>query len=137
MIDITNQNFGRLIALRPSTKRSSHGEIYWICQCSCGNIKEILGRNLRKGLTTSCGCLQKEKARELIKKQHKNNNMKHSLINKKFGKLLVLEDTLKRTSQRRIIYKCKCDCGNYCEVSSGCLSSGDTISCRMFKTEQG
>lgn len=26
----------------------------WICQCSCGNVKEVSGNNLRRGHTKSC-----------------------------------------------------------------------------------
>lgn len=34
------------------------GHIKYRCQCECGNIVEILGTNLSRGLTKSCGCNQ-------------------------------------------------------------------------------
>lgn len=40
------------------------------------------------------------------------------LINEKFGKLAVIESTKKRTKNRDIIWKCKCECGNVCEKST-------------------
>ena len=30
----------------------------WLCACECGNKKVILGKSLRNGSTTSCGCYQ-------------------------------------------------------------------------------
>lgn len=44
------------------------GNKQWHCICDCGNEKVIIGTNLRKGLTKSCGCLHKEIAREEGKK---------------------------------------------------------------------
>lgn len=60
MVDLTGQIFNRLTVLRVDTKRKSKNK-YWICQCSCGNIKSIQHSNLVSGLTQSCGCLHKEK----------------------------------------------------------------------------
>lgn len=45
------------------TVKEYRGNGKWLCECSCGNIKEILGINLRNGSTHSCGC----KTDELIK----------------------------------------------------------------------
>lgn len=28
---------------------------YWLCKCSCGNQKVVVGNSLRRGLSTSCG----------------------------------------------------------------------------------
>lgn len=38
---------------------------YWLCQCECGNQVEVVGCCLRKGITRSCGCLQKEVLRDI------------------------------------------------------------------------
>ena len=54
---------------------------------------------------------------------------KNEFIGKRFGRLIVLEDTGRRTKHRRVIWNCKCDCGTLLEVSSGNLSSGNTQSC--------
>lgn len=37
------------------------GNAYSLCECSCGNKKEVLTSRLVKGTSMSCGCLQKEK----------------------------------------------------------------------------
>jgi len=59
-IDLTNQRFGLLVALK-DTGRCQYGRALWLCRCNCG--KEIIARSncLRRGDTKSCGCLQKIK----------------------------------------------------------------------------
>lgn len=58
--DKTGQRFGRLFVLHRDEGRRLH----WICQCDCGEIVSVQSNNLASGNTSSCGCLQREKARE-------------------------------------------------------------------------
>ena len=63
IIDLTGQKFGRLRVLnRGDDYISSSGDKYvrWVCECECGNIKNIFGTCLRNGTTKSCGCLKKD-----------------------------------------------------------------------------
>lgn len=60
LIDLTGQRFGRLNVIRRDTEQTTKCGIKWICVCDCGNVKSILGDNLKKGKTQSCGCLQSE-----------------------------------------------------------------------------
>lgn len=52
--------FGRLLVLSTTTNRSSDGTIIYLCVCDCGTEIQKNGKNLRKGISTSCGCLTKE-----------------------------------------------------------------------------
>lgn len=52
--DITEQRFGRLVALEYA------GSEYWLCKCDCGSLKKVNGTKLRRGKTRSCGCLVRE-----------------------------------------------------------------------------
>lgn len=73
-IDLTGQKFGRLTVIsRASNKRTS---ACWWCQCDCGNneLIPVLGHNLLKGNTRSCGCLQKESVLSLRDKNKKYND---------------------------------------------------------------
>lgn len=63
--DITGQRFGRLIVLKETGERSKEGRVKWLCQCDCGNKLNVVGKSLRNGNTKSCGCLQKERVREV------------------------------------------------------------------------
>lgn len=57
--DLTNQRFGRLIAVKLSGgKRSSNLE--WECKCDCGNVHYVSSAKLVQGRTKSCGCFRKD-----------------------------------------------------------------------------
>ena len=53
-LDLTGQKFNRLTAIKKAPSRG--GKTYWICQCECGNIKEVQTTHLRNGAIKSCGC---------------------------------------------------------------------------------
>lgn len=55
--DITGQRFGRLTAIK---RIEGKKPTYWLCECDCGNRKEIQLNNLTTGNSKSCGCLSKE-----------------------------------------------------------------------------
>lgn len=61
--------------------------------------KNIVGTKIKNGEIKSCGCL-----------------VKNNLVGKHFGKLTVLYDTQKR-KKGHIIWHCKCECGNECDVN--------------------
>jgi hypothetical protein len=58
-IDISNQRFGRLVAIRPAGN-DARGKRLWFCRCDCGTEKIIRYDDLRHGKTQSCGCWQSE-----------------------------------------------------------------------------
>ena len=121
--NLVGKQFNYLTVLEKTDKRKN-GAVIWLCQCKCGNLKEVTSGDLNAGRVTSCGCYNKEKASLSFK----------DMTGQKFGKLTVLEKTDKRTSNRSIIWKCKCDCGNLCEVSRDSLIQG-TQSCGCLKKE--
>lgn len=130
MIDLTNQRFGRLVVLErdfdyPQIHQLKNKNAYWKCQCDCGNITTVDGCRLRKGATRSCGCFQKESIA---------NKTKKDLVGQVFGRLTVVKDSGKR-KENRIIWTCKCECGNICEVSTNSLTRGNTASCGCLQKE--
>lgn len=90
-IDITNQRFGKLIALEPTNEKDNQGHILWKCQCDCGNIVYKPGFRLKAGSIKSCGCLKgkssgEEKCKQVLQKaqikyktQYKFSNCKNIL----------------------------------------------------------
>lgn len=68
-IDMANQKFGRWLALRVSDDKKS-GRISWICVCECGTERAVIGKDLRNGKSTSCGCVSREKTTNRIKHGH-------------------------------------------------------------------
>ncbi|NTI80473.1 hypothetical protein [Rhizobium rhizogenes] len=64
LIDITGMRFGRLVVIdRAENKGDTRAR--WHCICDCGGEKTTSGKNLRTGITQSCGCLGLEWAREM------------------------------------------------------------------------
>lgn len=49
-------------------------------------------------------------------------------IGQKFGKLLVIEQ-VGRNKLKKVLWKCKCECGNEVDVVAGSLVTGNTTSC--------
>jgi hypothetical protein len=64
--DLTGNLFGRLTVIE-RVKTKQHGHRVWLCECSCGNTKEIRGGSLVRGDTESCGCLKKEVSRDNLR----------------------------------------------------------------------
>lgn len=60
---------------------------------------------------------------------------KKNIIGERFGRLVVIEDTGKRSKHQKIIYKCLCDCGKTVEKEGGNLLCGDTKSCGCFRKD--
>ncbi len=53
--DISNQRFGKLIALSP-IRIDGRAAMSWECICDCGNKTIVAGNTLREGRSKSCGC---------------------------------------------------------------------------------
>ena len=62
-IDLTGQPFGRLLVLY-EFGRAKNGNVLWKCRCECGNECVVSGDALRNQRTRSCGCLNRDRARE-------------------------------------------------------------------------
>lgn len=60
--------------------------------------------------------------------------MKKDLNNQRFGKLVVIKE-IGRNKDNRVIWLCKCDCGNYHETLGKYLLSGETTSCGCQRTQ--
>lgn len=78
ILDLKGQRFGKLVVLSdPILKPRADGRnsSYFLCECHCGERKEIKGSSLlsSKGGTKSCGCLQRQK---LIKRNLKHGQAK-------------------------------------------------------------
>ena len=119
--DIIGQKFGKLTVIDYTTE-NRHGSALWKCQCDCGNITYATTEGLRVGDNTSCGCYNK--AKEKFKEQYKVN-----LVGNKYGKLTVLASTDLRSAKGNQIWKCQCECGNICYITTNHLQTGNTSSC--------
>ena len=69
--DLTGEKFGKLTVLYPSYSKDNR--IFWMCQCECGNKKEVSAKELKNGSTKSCGCLRSWKEEEISQLLTKKN----------------------------------------------------------------
>lgn len=113
-LDLTNQRFGKLIALAPTRK---NGRTAWRCKCDCGNEIDVFTFCLRNGNTSSCGCNQ-------------TNQVKDEL-NKRYGKLTVIDYV--GINNHHAEWKCRCDCGNVIIAKGDLLRNGSVTSCGCNK----
>ena len=142
--DLSNQKFGRLLVLEfdkeytiKKQQELGNKNSWWKCQCDCGNIIYVNSSSLKSGHTRSCGCLQKDKAKESIKKIQPIGVQTRfiDLTGQRFGKLIVISRTENRGE--KVCWKCKCDCGGIIEATSTALMQGDTCSCGCLKQSRG
>ena len=127
-INELNNKYGKLTVIEEDITKNNRK--YQKCKCECGNIIVTSGTSLRMGSTTSCGCNQKEHARQL-------GYMKRlDLKNQKFNLLTPIEPTNQRTHDgHTIIQKCQCDCGNICYVGATYIKNGVIKSCGCLKSK--
>lgn len=97
---------------------------YLFVKCPiCHNKKWVRKDSLDN--TMSCGCLSKTT-------QFKAKN----LAGKRFGRLIAIEPVdRKRDKNGSIIWRCQCDCKNFCEVPQGSLQGGRVRSCGCIASE--
>ena len=81
------------------------GQRKWLCECKCGTKRMVYETNLKRGLSESCGCLSREKAKE------------------------------KRDYKGSVIWHCRCDCGNEIDLSEDALVHGHWQSCGCGKEQ--
>ena len=125
-IDLTGRRFGSLTVLRRADadyvctcngKEKSTWK--WVCECDCGNTREVIQNDLLNGHCTSCGCL--------------NTNSLIDMTGKTFAHLTVVSRAPYRikSKEKDVRWYCKCDCGNpnLAIVSGHSLRTGHTTSC--------
>ena len=57
------------------------------------------------------------------------------LTGQMYGRLRVIRLSFARAADGRLLWTCECVCGNLCDVRSGGLRSGNTLSCGCWNTE--
>lgn len=160
LIDLVGKQFGEWKVLKYA------GNMKWLCQCSCGVIREVNGKNLRDGTSTSCGHtkvidLTGSIHGELEVIKYAGNKMwickcscgKIKLINgyrlrnnevKSCGHLSGFTSLIGESFGKLKVVKysgngkyiCKCSCGNIIEVLASNLRNNSTNSCGCLKKQR-
>ena len=120
-IDLSNQKFGKLTAKEIVEHGGANKSVKWFCECECGGTKIVESQLLKRGIITDCGC-----------------SIKNRLVGKRVGRLTIVANT-GRHQGNRVIWLCKCDCGNYTEVITTNLNPNRpnaTLSCGCLRKEK-
>lgn len=117
LINMTINGWTILDIIPPDDK---HHKTFALCQCQCGTIKEVKLSDILNERSKDCGCGRKETMSKILTK---------SLVGQRFGKLVVVEMLEERNKHGRILYRCKCDCGNEIIAIGYCLTQHHTSSC--------
>ena len=119
--DYTGQKFGRLTVLKmnwsdtPTTAN---------CICDCGNYITVIATQLSSGKTKSCGCLQREAARQC-------NTKDWSGFISDYGVELLEQE---KAVRGKWYWKCRCGyCGNEFSALPAKIASWHTKSCGCLK----
>jgi hypothetical protein len=126
-VDLVGQRFGRLVVLAEAERLN--GNVHWLCECDCEKKTRTVvnGSSLRRGLTQSCGCLQRDRA------SARWDASRIDLVGQRFGHLLVLEMASERTKKGLVCWLCRCDCGETKIVVGRDLRSVHVQSCGCLK----
>jgi hypothetical protein len=100
----------------------------WLCKCACGTSRTVKGRDLRKGSSQSCGCLLKEKQARRLASLAKDHT------GRKFGRLTALYSIPERQGEK-IMWACRCDCGQITTAIASHLTGGRIRSCGCLQRE--
>jgi hypothetical protein len=61
LINLLSQRFGTWTVIGYGHPGSPHHR--WLCRCDCGAEREVVGPNLRNGVSVNCGCLRKHRTK--------------------------------------------------------------------------
>ena len=73
-IEMVGKRFGRWTVLAEADKNKS-GHYMWLCRCDCGTETAVNGSNLRRGLSSNCGCKRIEIATKLLTERNRTHGM--------------------------------------------------------------
>lgn len=125
--DLTGQQFGDIF-VNSYNKESSIDKkcSMWNCKCvKCGHVSIKSIQQLKRIIKlNSSGC---------------PNCNGYWLVGSKFGRWTVLErgqDRKYPKGNKKIVWKCRCDCGTIGEVTTRDLITGHSKSCGCFKNEK-
>lgn len=132
LVDMTGQRYGRLTILRRGDN-DKHGHAQWWCQCDCGSPEKLInGGAIRRGLVSSCGCLQKETMKKYSESQIIDET------GNTYGYLTVLHRATNASPKDgRAQWVCQCRCGNIIVATGKGLREGSKSSCGCMTESKG
>jgi hypothetical protein len=148
-VDLTGQRFGRLAVISVANPHPD-GRRYWRCRCDCGRTVDVRSDQLKREITRSCGCLQRDTAVKVGRSTLVANTRAarakrvaqglpaglniRDLVGIRFGRLIACAH-VGSSADQQAMWRCQCTCGNTTIVTAGHLNSGHTQSCGCLQRE--
>lgn len=123
--NLMGQIFGRWKVVK-FAGADKYGKSLWLCACSCGMTRTILGNSLVSGNTTG--------SMHVHKNQHGHGFQ--NLTGRTFGRWTVLKYAGKRPHTRSSMWWCECKCGTKKKVRGAQLVNLTSTSCGCLRTER-
>lgn len=71
-IDLTGKTYNCWTVLSFDNEHSTRDHKRWICKCKCGIVRSVDRANLVNGISKSCGCYSRERARNRRNAHHES-----------------------------------------------------------------
>ena len=107
-----------VVAIDPKSPRGG----VLICRCECGREKAIKRAVFLTGCYKSCGCMKGRKQRI-------------DISGEKFGRLTAIAISNERSRPKRVVWECRCECGEIAYIRRTQLTTGTTKSCGCLQRE--
>lgn len=116
----TGTKYGRLTVIKEISKKGDSRR--FLCQCDCGNEKEVDLRNLRSGNVKSCG----------------KCNYIPIKIGDVYGRWIVIGKARRKTKYGHLQWLCECSCDKHTirYVDEQNLKKGLSLSCGCLTSEE-
>ena len=79
LIDLSGRKFGRLKVVK-RVGSNPKGKATWLCACTCGVEKVVIGQSLIQGDTKSCGCFNRQQKKLVCKQRNTTHNLRRTRI---------------------------------------------------------
>lgn len=114
-LDLHGLTFGQWTVLEIDRSRpSGHGSaLHWICRCTCGLVKSVIGAHIVNGKTRRCRSCSRKSSRGIPK----GNGRTVDLTGKVFGLWTVVG--FSHSDGKKRIWDCRCECGNTKKMHTG------------------
>lgn len=132
-VNEAGNRYGRLTVIEraPRPEWETSYVAYWRCVCDCGQEHIVNGRQLRRGMVHSCGCLRSDTLKQRAL----------DLTGQRFGRLVAIERVPAPKPPRLdgpqfAWWRCKCDCGGEKIAAASNLKKGKNKSCGCLRRKE-
>lgn len=103
--------YGRWTVIEKGKYEKDGYKQYWWCECSCNKhtVREVFANSLKQGKSTSCGCINIEKLKNIDDKNRKYSKVNIGDI---YNNWTVIGDgkKIRNKNEYRNYWLCKCSC---------------------------